>query len=202
MHHFFDELGDTGFKFQSGSSLYWAGAIVSTDDPWALRERIETLKIELGVSTRFEFRFHDVNEHGKRRFFAAIQPYPFVVRAVVVDKRALPRPFRRMSKRAFYSYFITELVLRAPDEAIQNDILVIDDSTRVLARALRVHLSKAVRDRGLSRKFKRVVARDSKRDHALQCADMVIGAIVAMLGGSDHSYYETFEDKVRDLWVY
>ncbi len=202
LHHFFDESGDTGFKFLTGSSLHWAGALVSTDDPWALRTRIEVLKAELGVASHFEFRFHDANEETKRRFFAAMRGCSFSVRAVVVDKQALSESFRRMSKPEFYGHFITELVLRAPDEAIHNDILVIDDSTKRLVKVLRVHLSRMTRERGMSRKFKKIVAKDSRRDGAIQCADMVVGAIVGMWKGGEWSYYGTFEDRVRDLWVY
>jgi len=124
---------------------------VATDTPWMLRDEIAALKSQSG----FEFRFHDVSERTKRRFFAAIEPHSFLVRAVVVDKRQLPTSLRRLSRPAFYSHFITELVLRAPDEAIQNDILVLDDSTKQLKRALRIHLSRRTRELGLSRKFKR-----------------------------------------------
>ena len=195
-HHFFDEAGDTGFKFTRGSSLYWAGVLVATDKPWMLRDEIAALKSQSG----FEFRFHNLNERAKRRFFAAIESHPFLVRAVVVDKRRLPASFRRLSRLAFYSHFITELVLRAPDEAIRNDILILDDSTKQLKRALRVHLSKHTRELGLSRRFKKIVARESARDNAVQCADMIVGAVVEMWLRGDRLYYDTFRDKVVDLF--
>jgi len=202
MYHFFDESGDTGFKFLAGSSAYWIGAMVSTNNPQTLQERISALKAELGVSAHFEFRFHDVNRQAKERFFAAILSQQFDVRAIVVDKRTLSQSFRQMSKQAFYCHFITELVLRAPDEEIQDDILVIDGSVKILTRALRVHLSRATRERGMGRKFKKIVTKDSRQNNALQCADMIVGAIARMVKHDDRSYYEAFEDKIRDLWLY
>ncbi|MEK9164219.1 MAG: DUF3800 domain-containing protein [Chloroflexota bacterium] len=202
MFDFFDESGDTGFKFGEGSSELWAGALLSIADPWPLRDRIALLRKELSVSDRFEFHFHDTNERACERFFVAIRPFPFDLRCVVVNKRTLPAEFRSLSRPSFYAHFVTELVLRAPDEAIRNHVLTIDDSTRQLAREIRLSVSKATRERGLSRKFKKIVPRASRQDDLLQCADMVLGAILNWLDGAQPGYYATFAGKVRDLWIY
>ena len=83
---------------------------------------------------------------------------------------------------------------------IADDILIVDGAVPSLIRDLRVRLSAICRDEGRRRPFKKIVSADSGREDGLQLADMVAGAIMQSTKGTDVEYYQTFADKVVDLW--
>jgi hypothetical protein len=64
MHLYLDESGDTGFKFQQGSSRYFVVALVVVRDSDPLAEVLE------------EQRFVMRKSHGEKLKFARLQPTP------------------------------------------------------------------------------------------------------------------------------
>jgi len=65
---------------------------------------------------------------------------------------------------------------------------------------VRIRLSQECRKTGRVHPFSKIVGGRSKNEDGLQLADMIAGAIreYAMHGQGD--YYNTFADKVVDLW--
>jgi hypothetical protein len=136
----------------------------------------------------------------KVAFFQAIQTISFRVRAVVVDKSRVEKRLVGMSGQDIMVEFISHLTLRASDLDIANDVMVIDGATRVFIRALRLKLSEECRQLGRVHPFKKIVRGDSNRDEGLQLADMIAGAVRQYAIGVDRDHYQTFMNKVVDLW--
>jgi hypothetical protein len=140
-------------------------------------------------------------------FFRSVQPVLFRVRAVVIEKLGLHRyerpPGKRlteMSGQDFVIEFIMRLTLRASELDIANDVLVIDRVPPAFRRVLRIRLSQECRKLNRVRPFKKIVSGDSRREDGLQLADMIVGAIRWHVVGAKSDYYETFANKIVDLW--
>lgn len=149
--------------------------------------------------TGFEFKFHHTVPRLKLAFFEAMAAVPFDVRALVLDKRGLVKPLDRQD---LYNFCLGELFFDVPEGEIARSILVLDgaDESVRLQRGIRVHLSGLARQRG-SRSFKKVALRDSRREPALQCADMVCGAIYRWFARGDVAFYRMIEERVVSLIV-
>lgn len=96
--------------------------------------------------------------------------------------------------------FMTKLIVRSSELDIADDILIMDGAVPSWIQDLRVRLSNVCRQEGRRRPFKKIVSADSDRENGLQLADMVAGAIMQFAKGVDIKFYQTFADKVTDLW--
>ena len=106
MKIYIDESGDSGFKFDKGSSKFFTVAMVifnDHDEANACEDRINLLKRELGHSENFEFHFIDNSFNIREHFFRAVAPYDFYYYAFVLNKESLySEGFR--NKQSFYKY--------------------------------------------------------------------------------------------------
>jgi len=78
---FFDEPGDSGFKFGQGSSPLLVVAMVvfeDHDDAQAADDRIALLRREMNKGSDFEFHFVQSSHDVRRAFLEAVAPYPFL----------------------------------------------------------------------------------------------------------------------------
>jgi hypothetical protein len=91
MHVYIDESGDTGFKFKTGSSRYFAIALLLVDDPIPLHQAVHDFRLRLRKPEEHEFKFVHTPHELRQAFFHAIQPCRYDVRAIVVDKAAPSR---------------------------------------------------------------------------------------------------------------
>lgn len=198
-YHFCEEAGDTGIKFDRGSSRYFVIALLHIDDPSPIRCAIMTLRERLTLPTRFEFKFHHTIPRLKTAFFEAMARVPFGIRILVLDKRCLARPLTRQD---VYNLCLGELFLDMPGEEVAHSILVLDgaDESVKLQRGIRIYLSGLAR-RSERRSFRKVVLRDSRREPALQCADMVCGAIYRRVARNDATFYKMIEERITSLMV-
>jgi len=89
-YHFLDDSGDPGLSGAEGSSTHFALAMVQLADSAPLPE-LATVRRRLHFPPIFEFKYFKSKSKHKAAFFQAIRPVEFRVRAVVVDKSALPR---------------------------------------------------------------------------------------------------------------
>lgn len=199
-YHFLDEAGDAGLDGAAGSSSYFAIAMVQLVERHALPE-LSVLRRKFHFPDTFEFKYHKTTPAHKAAFFAAIQPLPFRVRAVVVRKAALDRRFKQMTGTVFMVELISQLILRASPLDIGGDTLIIDGATPALRRELRIRLSQDCHALNRSRPFAKIVGGDSRREDELQLADMIVGAVTQSVAGSERQYYQTFAYKVVDLWM-
>lgn len=162
---------------------------------------IKTLRQTLNLDSGFEFKYHTTKLRQKDFFFEMIQSLSFQIRAVVVKKQLLGGNLTQLNGQDFTTHFLAQLILRASDMEIANDILIIDSATSASIRALRLKLSEECRKANRVRPFKKIVGGDSHREDGLQLADMIAGAIRDRVIFSQERYYKTFAKNVVDLWV-
>ena len=194
---FGDESGETGFRFEQGSSRFFVVALVFVDDPQTVRGQIEQLKWELGLSARFEFKFNKTSRRFRLTFFTMIQNCGFQVKALVVDKRKLSGYWQSLDKLSFYVYFVSDLVTRISPDVLGDTYLILDRFGQ--HRETIKHFRQSVRKRGLV--LKRIVAKRSEGEPLIQLADMMAGALFRCYSTGDATYSNMVVDKV-EVWHY
>lgn len=197
-YFFVDESGDPGLHSFKGVP-YFVLAMVQLPNRDPIDEFGE-IRRELRVSPNFEFHFHPMTDAQKRVFFGGLHPLPFRVRAAVFLKNQIPPTLAELSGTEVVIELITELVLRASPLDIGDDVLVLDGAAEPVRKALRIHLSEAYKQAKRERPFKKIVSGDSRFDDGLQLADMVAGAIREYIWRKDDEYFNTFRNRVIDLW--
>jgi len=198
-YHFLDDSGDPGMSGLASSTGYFALAMVQMPMSEPLPQ-LAAVRRQLYLASAFEFKYHSTRPRQKKVFFEAARSTLFRVRAVVVDKSKLEQRFASMSGQEFTVEFISRLALRTYELDLASDILIVDAGTPSLCRALRIRLSSECRQSGRVRPFAKIVGGRSQNEDGLQLADMVAGAVRQHVMGAEHEYYETFADKVADLW--
>ncbi len=128
MFVYLDESGDTGFKFDRGSSRYFVVTLLLVDDPIPLHAAVDELRLALRYPPSVEFRFAKSSIAVREQFLRTIALLQFQVRALIVNKEQLTRPQMR-SKETLYNYFV-RLVLDHDYGAIRGARLILDESVR------------------------------------------------------------------------
>jgi hypothetical protein len=123
---FGDESGDTGFTLTKRASRFFLVTLLLLNDPDPLRRRIDRLRQELEWPAYIEFKFHKTSVAYRRVFLRALEPYDFVVRALYVEKMALPVCFRQIKDREFYAFCFGKLFGRIPAGELGQTILTLD----------------------------------------------------------------------------
>jgi hypothetical protein len=90
MPTFIDESGDTGFIADGGKPYFRLAAVwvPSHDEADIFRDKIRTLRRELGLRRNYEFKYTDTSYQPQRRelFFAAALSQEFRFAIGVIDK--------------------------------------------------------------------------------------------------------------------
>lgn len=197
-YFFVDESGDPGLHSFKGVP-YFVLAMVQMPNRDPIEEFGEIRK-ELRASPRFEFHFHPMSASQKRIFFSGLSPVQFRVRTAIFLKEQIPPALKGLSGTDVLIHLINELVLRASPLDIGDDVLVLDGAAEPVRKALRIFLSETHRQTKRDRPFKKIVSGDSRTDDGLQLADMIAGAIRDHVWRKDSEYFNTFRDRVIDLW--
>lgn len=177
-----DESGDPGFKLVRGSSSHFVVAMVIFDD-YTEAERASAAIADLRARLRLktEFKFSKSSDGVKNAFFDCVCGCRFTVRAIVVDKSVIYRDSLRERKDLFYNYFV-QMLLRHDNGALCDARIKIDGSgDRRFKNELNSYLRKQLRP-GQVRNIKFA---ESHRDHLIQLADMVAGAILRSYRAAD-----------------
>lgn len=193
------EVGETGFKFGRGSTTFFVYSIVLTDDLQPLREYVDEMRDRLGVTSLKEFKFHKSSDVHRRAFLTGLRPLDFVVTALAANKTRLPSSFRKMDKLGFYAFFLNDLIQHIPAGELGQTSLILDQFDGV-ERTVRM-LKRQLKASGKMESIKRIAARRSQGEDALQVADTVAGAILRSVTTEDHSWYGPIRGKVM-LWEY
>jgi len=193
-----DESGDVSFTFDKGASRYFVVAVIATTDADALRQRLADLRHDLNLPTTYEFSFNALSSTSlRRRVFETLAGADFEGWAVIVDKTALPDPFRVMQRLDFYLYFVTELIRLIPAEKREGATLILDEygSAATLRRELRRFLTA----RNIPRHFHKITVRRSQSESLIQVADLVAGAILRRDARKDAESYDAVAGKLRQI---
>ncbi len=197
---FIDESGDPGFKVNKGSTAAFTAALVAfkaRDQARRTQEAIEATAARLRISP--EFKFSKCRAEVRDAFFAAVLPFDFCVRAIVVQKAKIYSPHLRTNKERFYSFFVKSM-LKFDNGLLQSARIVIDGSgdrefKRELNTYFRRHLGEG--------KVKSVTFSDSRSDRLVQLADMCVGAIARSYKEDRtdaHRWRDMLKPKIEDVW--
>lgn len=170
---FIDECGDPGFRVDKGSSPVFVAAMVifqNGSDADATNRVIQRAQERLKIGP--EFKFNKTSDRNKEEFFQAVYQCPFLVRALVVEKKAVRSVHLRESKEDFYRYFV-RMMMTYDDGRLDGAEVIIDGSG---AREFKKELKSYLR-RQLGSRIKGVRLSDSQSDPLVQLADMCAGAI-------------------------
>lgn len=196
-YFYVDESGDAGLN-NKGSAYYVVAMIqLSNREPVA---ELASLRKELNLSPNFEFHFYKMNSRQKDDFFQAIHPFSFRVRAATLIKSHIPLEYRALGSVELAAQLLVSLTLRSSNLDIANDILVLDDAPDSFLQSLRIQFTQAYKQADRDRPFKKIVSSNSKYDDGLQLADMIAGAVRQLVWEDDSAYFQTFSNKVVDLW--
>ncbi|WP_259431090.1 DUF3800 domain-containing protein [Coxiella burnetii] len=146
----------------------------------ACRKKIGDLKTQLNIKS--EFKFNKSHPTVKESFFHAIKRYDFSVRAIVIDKNRIISQRLRSHNAQFYRYVMKLLLEKTDDYELKNAIIKIDAmGSKDFKQKLRKYLTEGLGVHAI----KKLTLVDSKRDHLIQLADMVIGAISRSYSGRE-----------------
>lgn len=176
---FIDESGDTGFKFDIGSSSFFTIVLVVFEDrneALACDKKIASLRPEVGWKDGDEFHFKSNSDKIRKKFFKAIESYNFFYYGIVINKKlgnALGINFK--NKEYFYKY-VCGLIFENAKDKLMNAVVIIDKSGGTEFRnKLSVYLRKKINK--TERIIKEVKMQKSNSNNLLQLADYVAGAL-------------------------
>ncbi len=81
-----DESGDTGFKFDRGSSRYFVVTLLLVNDPIPFHEAVAALRKSLGFTEGNEFKWYTSSEETRWVFLRMLRRQEFAARVLVIDK--------------------------------------------------------------------------------------------------------------------
>lgn len=175
---FVDESGDTGLKFDQGSSTYFAITLVifaDAEEAERVRQRVDTLRMDLRLPPAYEFHFYRNSVNTRRAFFRAIRGYDFRFFTLVVDKRGLSGA--EFQSRASFYRIVCGVAFENAKHLLQGASVKFDEGGEKSARKeLASFLRQKLNATGTEH-IKKIGTQDSKASNLIQMADMVCGAI-------------------------
>jgi hypothetical protein len=199
---FIDESGDPGFKIQRGSTPAFTAALVAFPDVDQARlsqNAIASTAARLRIYP--EFKFSKCRPEVKDAFFAAVLPYDFCVRAIVVRKEKLYSPHLRSNKESFYSFFVKSM-LKYDGGLLSKAQIVIDGSgDREFKREIGAYFRRNL----CAGQVKAIRFADSRSDPLVQLADMCVGAIARSYRADRADAWrwrEMIRPKIEDVWEF
>ncbi len=175
---FVDESGDTGFKFERGSSRYLVACLVGFDSEEqykASSDSLDALRVRWGRDEDHEFHFSALNRRRKLEALEATLAGEFWVYSFVLNKAQLwdgaLRQKHHMYQRAV-SWLLENAILKMP----KSDLVFDRCGNRDFYAAIQSHIHHACQQARLDHP-KSFVAMDSRKSNGLQIADLVAGSV-------------------------
>jgi Protein of unknown function (DUF3800) len=198
---FIDESGDPGFKVRRGSTPDFTAALVAFQDVEQARltqKAIETTAARLRVFP--EFKFSKCRPEVRDAFFAAVLPYDFCVRAIVVRKEKLYSPHLRTNKESFYSFFVKSMLKYDGGLLSEAQIIIDGSGDRLFKRQIGAYFRTHLGDR-----IRHIRFANSRSDPLVQLADMCVGAIARSY--KEHRsdakrWREMIRPKTENIWEF
>ena len=200
MFVYLDETGDTGFRFDRGSSRYFVITLLLIDDPIPLQVAVDELRQSLGFAAGNEFKFYKSSEATRWAFLRMPRRQTFTARVLVIDKHQMTRPY--MQKRDTFYNFLVQMVMRHDNGTIREAMLILDESvqSRKSKQLLTTYLRQALNANPDRRKIREVRYHRSTADNIIQATDMLSGAVYARYHRGDARYLDYIRPKIGDLW--
>ncbi len=191
MRVFVDESGDTGLKFDRGSSLFFTlAAVVFRTEVEYLRceAAIEEFRKKLGWRKDREFKFNKMNAEQREEFLQRVAGQAFTTHVFVLNKKAL-WPGALPRKDQMYLRVARWLIQNAMNDLSGATVVFDKCGEREFYTLLRreIILASAERPKAISK----VIQRESHDEPCLQLADVICGAAARMQSPKQdaRSYY-------------
>jgi hypothetical protein len=200
MFVYLDESGDTGFKFNKGSSRYFVITLLLVVDPIPFHEAVEELRVSLGFDRRNEFKWANSSPEVRWSFLAMLRRQEFTARVLIIDKMLMTAP--HMQKRDTFYNFLVRLILTHDNGTIQDAIVILDESvkSKKSKQHLATYLRRELNTNVTNRKIREVRYHKSHTDNLVQAADMLSGAINTYYHRGNSDYLDYVRVKISDLW--
>jgi hypothetical protein len=164
---FIDDSGDTGFKFNKGSSKFFVLVAIIMDS----RETTELISLAIArvrllmkLGLDYEFKFNKLNKAQRINFLKKINYLDFNIDAIVVDKRILEDTKLLLLKTV-------EALLSLDKSMYDGSIIKIDGKANEVLR------NSLVKRLNLLHKEKTDIGFIRSSNNLIQLADMVAGSI-------------------------
>lgn len=197
-----DESGDVSFNFGKGASRYFVMAVISTDHPEDLRNKLDEVRKELNLPSGYEFGFNSMGAATalRQKVFKQLREANFSAWAIIVDKTALADVYKTMRRLDFYLFFITELLQVIPSEQREGAVLILDEFGG--EPDLPLEFRRYMKKRNIPRHFNRVLTKRSKSEPLIQVADLVAGAIFRRDARNEADAFDMIQGKLVKLIEY
>jgi hypothetical protein len=193
---YLDESGDTGFKFNRGSTRYFIVTLMLVSDQIPMQNAIDDLRKELHFSDDTEFKFSKSSNTVRHKFFTTLRRLDFSAYSIVTDKHDFME-YRELGHAQLYSVVVKH-VLSHCGTLFDDATLVVDESTKSKRRqqALATFLRAALNVDASAPKLGKIVHHQSHRDNLLQAVDMLSGAVNAWCSKRDNTHLATLKPKI------
>lgn len=125
MFVYLDETGDTGFKFNKGSSRFFVVTILLTTDPLPLNSAIDEFRRSNHFGDWHEFKFYSSPDSVREQFLRIMLRHEGLIRCLVIDKHLLMQPHMRQPD-IFYNYLL-KMLLVYNNNRLNDATLILDE---------------------------------------------------------------------------
>lgn len=192
-----DESGDSGFRFENGSSQHLVLSLVYTraDSEDAIVRAVQNLKMHLNVPLNFEFKFSRIADRYRHAFLETIQTFDWEYKAIVADKKHIQAPALINHPHQLYCEMLRRM-LYDNDPSLEKAILTIDETVAKIHH----HEFNSVLKQYISRNTIRKIRQERSRGSTMiQVADMISASIFRKYERSDSRYWDIIKHKQKIL---
>ncbi len=200
---FIDDSGDTGFKFEQGSSRFFVISLLIFDDNLEAEKMsvaIKQLKRDIGMGDYEEFKFNKSRDRNRELFLETVNKFKFRIRSLVVEKELLYSP-ELHKKESFYAYFIKQALKFSNGTIHQASIKIDGSGDRVFKKSFMSYLRKELNSQE-QKIIKKCRLADSKSDPLLQAVDMFAGATRRSYEDRQTQYRNIFKSHIENEWIF
>lgn len=176
---FIDESGDTGFKFEHGSSQFFTVSLVmfkNHDEAIKCDRSIADLKRRLGWNNSDEFHFKRNSDKIRLKFLKNVSRFDFIYYSVIIDKTLFKYKAKEFKDREyFYSYICLQVIESTQRQLIQADIVIDKNGNSEFRNRLSKYLKKKININ--QKRIRKVKMQRSEANNLLQLADYIAGII-------------------------
>ena len=194
-----DESGDSGFRFNAGSSTHFIVGFVYLEinqkfidkEVVKINKQISQLKSKLHLTSDYEFKFSRCSNKFRKEFIKIIKKFPIRYKIIVVNKKKLNAPALKYKHKELYCELIRRLFYDN-NPPIEKTVSVIDEAVAKIHQKefkgiLRRYLSKNT--------IKKIQQRRSKTENMIQIIDMICGSVFRKYEKNDSAYYRLIKSK-------
>jgi len=198
---FIDESGDSGFKFDHGSSKFFIITAVIFDGNFAADacdRAIEGLRRKLGFPAQREFHFSECPDRIREEFLRCVSTEEFLYHAFVIDKQRLYRGAPTFQDGKSLYQFAVSIICENARSLLRDAKIVIDkNGDRSFRQELEKHLRKQMVDTDGTCLIRKVAMESSHSNNLVQLADMICGAVARSFNSADEAKKDKFRQHLR-----